>query len=265
MEKERQKMNKEYIQYYNVSFENDKFECDPEPVLNELVQIEMNYRKKHDIIKPLPPFIKIKVWTDYTVNEEIRQGSGKIIKGNIKVGIRLLNALSQSTCSRDSLIIVKALSKDEKTTIKESNALFSKIKQLFISGLTVSDSTIHLKLYNCDDWGAYANTSDCIEGNLFCFICKCPKSERHKYEKNDMFGRRKITYKHGCSMVEIPDRIHAKSRIICTHLNNIIRRITDEQKHNKLIERINNLPYVYLLELHIKKKAMKMKIRLFAN
>jgi hypothetical protein len=57
----------------------------------------------------------------------------------------------QSTCSRDYLIIVKVLSKDEKTTVKEANALFSKIKQLFISGLTVSDRPIHLKLYNCDD------------------------------------------------------------------------------------------------------------------
>jgi hypothetical protein len=54
----------------------------------------MNYRKKPATIKPHPLFIKIKVWTNYTINREIRQESGKIIKGKNKTGIIVLNVLS---------------------------------------------------------------------------------------------------------------------------------------------------------------------------
>jgi len=78
-----------------------------------------------------------------------------------------------------------------------------------------------------------------------------------------MFGRRKITYKHGYSMAEIPDIMHAKSRIICTHLNNIIRRITDEQKHNKLIEKINKLLLCASIRITYKEKGYEDEDQIF--
>jgi len=49
------------------------------------------------------------------------------------------------------------------------------------------------------------------------------------------------------------------------HLNNIIRRITDEQKHNKLIEKINKLPLCAPIRITYKEKGYEDEDQTFCQ
>jgi hypothetical protein len=138
--KERQLLNIECINYYIVNLKGDSFTCEPEAVLKDLIQIDIKFRNDKSLPISNELTYKVKVWTDYTTNgDNSRLKCASISKGNMKIGLRLINALSQSSCSKNSLIIINARPKDEKDTIEESNTQFKQLQTLATSRVKTKD------------------------------------------------------------------------------------------------------------------------------